>query len=148
MPSTNHMGSDRSRKQWFELMLPHIPRCGEDEDTWVAGRALQAAAGLSEHQRSAGINWGRANYCPTRDWALVSGRRGYQFCQTTRQAASFAGARFKSVQTILDRTHKGVQMPLVKHLIDVGTLHPSAIPTAEKSLRRAMEDIADLSRLV
>lgn len=148
MPNTNHMGSDRSRRQWFAAMLPHIPRCDEDTDDWISGRTLEAATGLSEHQRSAGINWGRAHWCPTQDWALVSGRRGYQLCQTARQAASFIGARYKGIRTLMDRTYKGVQMPLMKHRVAVGDLDPSAIRLADKSLRRAMEDIADLSARV
>ena len=59
------MGSEKSRKGWFERMLPHIPYCGADEEVWITGKALQAIADVSEHQRSAGINWGRGNYTPS-----------------------------------------------------------------------------------
>lgn len=148
MSSGNHMGSDRSRRQWFERMLPHIPRCGEDEELWITGRTLEAETGLSEHQRSAGINWGRLNYCPTQDWSLVSGRRGYRFCQASRQVASFIVPRLKSASTTLRVGYYGAQRPLMQHLAAHGNLTEAALRTADKHLLRALEDIRDLGGVV
>ena len=140
----NHMGSDPSRRKWFELMLPHIPQCGDDEDRWITGRALEAAAGVTEHQRSAGVNWGRKNHCPGQQWAFVSGRRGYRFVATARQAAPFVIQGYKSASTLLLVRYLGAQKPLMNRLVAEGKLPPSAAKAVEKGLNRVLEDIEDL----
>jgi hypothetical protein len=145
---TNHMGSEASRKQWFELMLPLIPYCAEDQETWISGKALQAAAGLTEHRRSAGINWGRRNYSPGQDWALVSGRRGYRFVATTKQAAPFVLPRYKSIETLLAVTYLGAQKPLVNRAIAAGRLDPMVAQMIERSVERAMQDIDALRMMI
>ena len=141
----NHMGSEKSRKGWFERMLPHIPYCGADEEVWITGKALQAIADVSEHQRSACINWGRGNYTPSREWALVSGRRGYRFVQTVKQAAPFVLPRYKSAATLLRLSYEGAQKPLINWLVSTGQISAAEAKVIERSVRRALEDIADLS---
>lgn len=144
---SNNMGSDASRRKWFESMLPHIPYCGAEDDTWIAGKTLEAVAGVSEHRRSAGINWGRQNYCPTQDWALVSGRRGYRFVPTARQAAPFVLPRYKAQGTLLRVSYWGAQKPLINRAVAEGRMSPTEAKTIEKSVCRTLEDLADLSAI-
>jgi len=139
------MGSDRSRKQWFERALPLIPYCAADEERWISGRDLQAQADLTEHQRSACISWGRRNFCPTQDWALVSGRRGYRFVRTVKQAAPFVVPRYKSAATLLEVSYEGAQRPLINWLVQTGQISAAEAKVIDRSIRRALEDIRDLS---
>ena len=141
MPRRNHMGSDRSRQNWWERMRPLIPQSGSDDDTWITGRDLEAKADVTEHQRSAGINWGRANDCPDKDWALVSGKRGYRWVQTTRQVAAFMIPRTKSAGTLIRIGHLGAWKPIINHLLKTGQITPFQAQSLEKSVRRAHEDI-------
>lgn len=145
---SNHMGNDASRQKWFEAMLPFIPYCAEDADTWITGSALQAQASLSEHHRSAGINWARAHYCPDKEWALVSGRRGYRFVATVRQAQPFLVPRYKSAETLLRISYFGVQKPLINRAVASGERSRVEATVLEKSVTRALEDLRDLASML
>lgn len=149
MAKRNHMGSEASRARWFNQMLPHIPYSDEDDDeTWITGKKLEAAADVSEHQRSAGINWGRREYCGDKEWALVSGRKGYRFVATARQAEPFLVPRFKHVDTLLNVWYWGAQKPLINRAVAAGRLSVLEAKMMEKSLVRVLEDVRDLGSII